>query len=159
MTARSTLTRLLSGVDAPGWTSTNVPKIVAEKIFRRLKDGRARSIMHTKRVPQSQGLRTTDSGRIQALQGGESPKRSATQVSTLPELFFSSVRNRAVPRYRTYVLKLFSLRIELRIWPGPDDPPSALYISFCGEPPLEEGKTRVRWKCVSFSLSIIPCVN
>ena len=153
MAARRVLTRLLSGVNGPGWKSTNIPQIVAEKILRRLKNGRARSIMHTNEV--SRGPESIDSSRVQPLHSQELQKLSATPISTLAEICSSLVPNRAVPRYRTFVIKLFSLRIELRVWPGPDNPPSALYISFCGEPPLDEGKTRVRWRCVSFLLRTI----
>lgn len=63
----------------------------------------------------------------------------------------------AVSPYRSFVVRFLDLRIELRIWPGTDGPPSVIYVSFRGEPPLEEGKRRVRWKCVSalsISLSI-----
>ena len=56
---------------------------------------------------------------------------------------------RIAPQYDAYVMTLLSLRIELRVWLGRRAPSPTIHISTNGERPLEDGKQRIRWTCVS----------
>ena len=56
---------------------------------------------------------------------------------------------RMAPQYGAYVMTLLSLRIELRVWLGHYAPSPIIHISTSGEAPLEDGKQRIRWTCVS----------
>ena len=51
--------------------------------------------------------------------------------------------HRAVP-CEAFVMRIWSLRIELRIWAGRRGPSFTCYISTKGEAPLEDGKRRIR---------------
>lgn len=46
-------------------------------------------------------------------------------------------------------MRIWSLRIELRIWAGRRGPSFTCYISTKEEAPLEDGKRRIRWTCVN----------
>ena len=86
-------------------------------------------------------------------------QRSDTLDQTSVQLRFSpstqsqtvSDERSLVTSYKSYVMRIWNLRIELRIWSSPESLPHVIFFSFRGEPPLEEGKQRVRWRCVSFS--------
>ena len=56
---------------------------------------------------------------------------------------------RIAPQYDAYVMTLLSLRIELRVWLGRRAPSPTIHISTNGERPIEDGKQRIRWTCVS----------